>query len=84
MANTTSAKKELRKNPKRRAANAYRFARTEALLRTHNRRETSTIEEVAAVQQALDKTAKAGLMHPRKVSRLISRLMRKTSGRRAA
>lgn len=77
MANTASAKKELRKNTKRRSQNAHRIARTEALLRTLKQANHRTKAAISQAQKALHKTVKVGLMHPRKASRLIARLMRR-------
>jgi small subunit ribosomal protein S20 len=82
MAHSRTAKKNIRKNERRRLANRGRMS----ALRTQVKRVREALEEkdgaqaqaeLPRAQKLLDKAAKAGRMHPNKAARLKSRLARK-------
>jgi len=84
MAHSRTAKKNIRKNERRRLANR---AKTSAL-RTQVKKVREALADKDAAQaeaqlpqaqKLLDKAAKAGRMHPNKAARLKSRMARKAS-----
>ena len=74
---TSSAKKALRQNIRRRAVN---LSRKKTLLEVVKKfKKTPGIEELKLVYQKLDKAAKAGLIKRNTAARLKSRLSKKLS-----
>jgi small subunit ribosomal protein S20 len=82
LANTRSAKKEIRKNSRRRSRNRLVRAKTRTLIKQANR----TIESgdpgeiqsaVRSAQQELDAAAQKGIIHRNAAARRKSRLMRR-------
>ena len=80
MANTTSAKKRIRQNVKRRERNRqYRSAARTYIKKTRNLIEEGKLDEAeASMRQAvstLDKAARKGVIHKNNASRRKSRIM---------
>lgn len=72
-----SAKKRMRQERKRTAANKMKKANLRVLLKKARRDKTT--ENLTSIFSALDKAAKTGLIHKNKASRLKSRLSKKTA-----
>ncbi len=81
MPNKKSAKKELRKNVKRHAANLKVAGKAKRLLKANLKKVSAKDKGVAAelpqTMKALDKAAKKGVISRNKASRQKSRLMKK-------
>ena len=82
MANTKSAIKRMRQNPKRRLRNRFYTGRARAAVRNaRSVMEAGTPEEARAVTlaaiSALDKAAEKGILHKNNASRRKGRLMRR-------
>lgn len=81
MANTKSAIKRMRQNPKRRLRNRYFAGRARSLVRkARTQIESESLEEARETVQlavsALDKAAEKGILHKNNASRRKGRLMK--------
>lgn len=84
MANTQSAKKEMRKTVKRTAVNlvkknTYKQLRKETLAALKEGKKEEAKALALQTAKALDKAAKTNSIHDRKADRLKSRLMKKVN-----
>lgn len=78
MPNTKSAKKRVRQNEKRREANR---AAKSAMKTAVKKAKTNTGDEavVKTAISTISRTSKRGVVHPKKASRLISRLQKQVN-----
>lgn len=81
MANTRSAIKRMRQNPKRRLRNRYFAGRARSFVRTarleiDNENQEEARASVQRAVSALDKAAEKGILHKNNAARRKSRLMK--------